>query len=896
MRNSVLFQLCLLVFKCYYVEGAKEKINIDVAIFLDSDEHAEATERAIKYVSNVIKTKTKYRLIQREFSLGKENSFEENAFVAGQKVCEMASKGVAAIFGPESPEINEIVQSVSTALRIPHFQTFWNPKQQTSFGTVFSLHPNSDTLSQAIATLVRDNDWKSYTVIYENEDSLLRLRESLKQRRPGDLTLAFRKLGDGPDYRSVLKQIKASGDYRFILDCKADRILEILKQASEVKLLEDYHSYVLTDLDAHALNWAEFKDISSNISTIRLIDPETESALYVGKLWRTNLRNIKTSTALMYDALNVFITAYRDMARNEEPVVKQLDCDDESVTTEHGDLIRNFIIKPPRQSRPVLGGHLSGPVLFDQNGQRRSFNLQIVEMTKIEPRSFRITGTWKSDKPKVIEYKLTSEEREKEMEEEIRQKNFRVVSRLGAPYLMLRTQEYGKVYYGNDRFEGYSLDLMQEICKILSCFYTFDLVPDGKYGNFDPIKKEWNGLIRHLLDRKADLAVCDLTITYERRIAVDFTMPFMSLGISILYAKSVKEPPELLSFAHPLSLDVWLYMATAYLVISMIIFLVARLNPHDWENPHPCDPNPGELENIWNIRNCCWLTLGSIMTQGCDLLPKGVSTRMATASWWFFSLIMTSSYTANMAAFLTMSRMGLTIESAEDLASQSKIKYGCVHGGSTCSFFKDTNFSTYHQMWVQMESADPTVFESSNADGVKRVLTSKRKYAFLMESTSIEYESERNCDLIQVGGQIDSKGYGIAMASNFQYRKSFNEAILKLQEMGILHRLKNKWWTEMNGGGQCTTEHSSSDETADELDLDNVGGVFVVLAVGVVIALISSICEFLWMVKKLAVKEHLPFKEILKLELRFSFNIWERRKTVRKETVGVPDKNKFKDK
>lgn len=60
--------------------------------------------------------------------------------------------------------------------------------------------------------------------------------------------------------------------------------------------------------------------------------------------------------------------------------------------------------------------------------------------------------------------------------------------------------------------------------------------------------------------------------------------------------------------------------------------------------------------------------------------PRGISTRMATAGWWFFSLIMTSSYTANMAAFLTMSRMGLNIESAEDLAAQTKIKYGCLAG------------------------------------------------------------------------------------------------------------------------------------------------------------------------------------------------------------------------
>lgn len=32
-----------------------------------------------------------------------------------------------------------------------------------------------------------------------------------------------------------------------------------------------------------------------------------------------------------------------------------------------------------------------------------------------------------------------------------------------------------------------------------------------------------------------------------------------------------------------------------------------------------------------------------------------------------------------------------------------------------------------------------------------------------MESTSIEYVIERNCELTQFGGMLDSKGYGIAM-------------------------------------------------------------------------------------------------------------------------------------
>lgn len=46
-----------------------------------------------------------------------------------------------------------------------------------------------------------------------------------------------------------------------------------------------------------------------------------------------------------------------------------------------------------------------------------------------------------------------------------------------------------------------------------------------------------------------------------------------------------------------------------------------------------CDQNPEELENIWNTHNCIWLTVGSIMQQGCDILPKAASSRVALSVW-----------------------------------------------------------------------------------------------------------------------------------------------------------------------------------------------------------------------------------------------------------------------
>ena len=104
--------------------------------------------------------------------------------------------------------------------------------------------------------------------------------------------------------------------------------------------------------------------------------------------------------------------------------------------------------------------------------------------------------------------------------------------------------------------------------------------------------------------------------------------------------------------------------------------------------------------------------------------------------WWMFTLIMISSYTANLAAFLTVERTESPIESAEDLAKQTKIKYGCLKSGSTRAFFRDSNIPTFKRMHAFMESQNPTTFSESNNAGVQRVVERNEGYAFLMESDS----------------------------------------------------------------------------------------------------------------------------------------------------------------
>lgn len=67
-------------------------------------------------------------------------------------------------------------------------------------------------------------------------------------------------------------------------------------------------------------------------------------------------------------------------------------------------------------------------------------------------------------------------------------------------------------------------------------------------------------------------------------------------------------------------------------------------------------------------------------------------------------------------------------------------------------------------------------------------------YAYLMESSMLEYAVERDCELMQIGGLIDQKGYGIGLPKGSPYRELISTAILRLQEKTELTELKEKWW------------------------------------------------------------------------------------------------------
>jgi len=75
------------------------------------------------------------------------------------------------------------------------------------------------------------------------------------------------------------------------------------------------------------------------------------------------------------------------------------------------------------------------------------------------------------------------------------------------------------------------------------------------------------------------------------------------------------------------------------------------------------------------------------------------------------------------------------------------------------------------------------------------------------------------------------------------YRDRISMIILSMQESGRIQVLYNKWWKNT---GICVNDDKKKDSKASSLGVANVGGIFVVLFVGLALAVIVAALEFIW--------------------------------------------------
>ncbi|KAM3875268.1 glutamate receptor 4a [Diretmus argenteus] len=797
-----------------------------------------------------------------------DNIETANSFAVTNAFCSQYSRGVFAIFGLYDKRSVNTLTSFCGALHISLVTPSFPTEGEGQF--TLQLRPS---IRGALLSLLDHYDWNRFVFLYDTDRGYAILQAIMERagQNGWQVSAICVESFNEAAYRRLLEDLDRRQERKYVIDLEPERLQSILEQAVSVgKHVKGYH-YIIANLGFKDISLERFMHGGANMTGFQLVDFSKPIVIKLMQRWnKLDQREYpgsesppKYTSALTYDGVLVMAEAFRNLRRQKIDISRRGNA---------GDCLANPAapwnqgIDMERTLKQVRIQGLTGNIQFDHYGRRVNYTMDVFELKSNGPRKI---GYWNDiDKLVLVQNENSLSNDSSAMEN----RTVVVTTIMEGPYVMLKKN--WELYEGNDQFEGYCVDLASEIAKHIGIKYKISIVPDGKYGARDPETKIWNGMVGELVYGKAEIAVAPLTITLVREEVIDFSKPFMSLGISIMIKKPQKSKPGVFSFLDPLAYEIWMCIVFAYIGVSVVLFLVSRFSPYEW---HAEEPEEGTTEqgptdqppNEFGIFNSLWFSLGAFMQQGCDISPRSLSGRIVGGVWWFFTLIIISSYTANLAAFLTVERMVSPIESAEDLAKQTEIAYGTLDSGSTKEFFRRSKIAVYEKMWSYMKSAEPTVFTKTTAEGVARVRKSKGKYAFLLESTMNEYTEQRKpCDTMKVGGNLDSKGYGIATPKGSQLRNAVNLAVLKLNEQGLLDKLKNKWWYDK---GECGSGGGDSkDKSSQALSLSNVAGVFYILVGGLGLAMLVALVEFCYKSRAEAKRMKLSFSEAMRNKARLS--------------------------
>jgi len=223
-----------------------------------------------------------------------------------------------------------------------------------------------------------------------------------------------------------------------------------------------------------------------------------------------------------------------------------------------------------------------------------------------------------------------------------------------------------------------------------------------------------------------------------------------------------------------------------------------------------------------------------------------------------------------------VSRLETSVQSLDDLSKQYKIRYAPVNGTSSATYFErmayiETKFyeiwkdlsmddsmseveraklavwdypvsDKYTKMWQTMkESGLPRTYEDA-LEQVKASPSNQEGYAFIGDATDVRYQELTNCDVYMVGDEFSRKPYALAVQEGSPLKDQVNDAILKLLNQRKLETLKERWWNRNPLRKRCTDD---SDES-DGISIYNIGGVFIVIFVGILMAISTLVFEYWW--------------------------------------------------
>nr|XP_032648965.1 glutamate receptor ionotropic, NMDA 2D [Chelonoidis abingdonii] len=384
--------------------------------------------------------------------------------------------------------------------------------------------------------------------------------------------------------------------------------------------------------------------------------------------------------------------------------------------------------------------------------------------------------------------------------------------------------------------KGFCIDILKRLAKTVGFTYDLYLVTNGKHGK--KIDGVWNGMIGEVFYLRADMAIGSLTINEERSEIIDFSVPFVETGISVMVSRSngTVSPS---AFLEPYSPAVWVMMFVMCLtVVAVTVFIFEYFSPVGYNRSLAAGKRTGGSK--FTIGKSIWLLWALVFNNSVPVEnPKGTTSKIMVLIWAFFAVIFLASYTANLAAFMIQEEYVDTVSGLSDRKFQKPqdqyppLKFGTVPNGSTEKNIR----SNYPDMHTYMMK-----YNQRSVEDALQHLKSGKLDAFIYDAAVLNYMARKDegCKLVTIGsGKVfATTGYGIALQKGSRWKRPIDLALLQFLGDDEIEMLERLWLS-----GIC---HNDKIEVmSSKLDIDNMAGVFYMLLVAMGLSLLVFAWEHL---------------------------------------------------
>ncbi|KAG6388367.1 hypothetical protein SASPL_149792 [Salvia splendens] len=385
--------------------------------------------------------------------------------------------------------------------------------------------------------------------------------------------------------------------------------------------------------------------------------------------------------------------------------------------------------------------------------------------------------------------------------------------RVGVPIKGLGFNEFVNVTWNQEtnavEASGFCIDVFKEVIGTMPCDVEYIPFPttDGQSTEY------YDDLVYQIYLDKYDIVVGDVTILANRSKYVDFASPYIESGVATVVPIKDVERKNAWIFMEPLTRGLWLTIGAFFIFIGCVVWVLEhRVNKHFQGPPRK------------QIGMIFWFSFSTLVYAHMEKVKSNLS-RFVVFVWVFVVLVMTMSYTANLASMLTIQQLKSTymIKKGEYVGFQTG---SLVAIFSNSIIFGDYNIRSYSSF----EEYDEALSKGTRNGGVAAIVDEIPYLRLFLSKYHHKYT------------MIDQKyirtsGFGFAFRKGSPLVSDFSTAILKLKEDGKIDMIARRW---------LGPEGHHYGDGLESLDLDHFRGLFLIVGVSTSTALAIFFSTFLY--------------------------------------------------